>query len=425
MSHITVNSTASCVRLARHSRTALAACGGFTSLSKSALCVLIAIAPLACSTAASPDSELPTGTIAAHLDQIPPQQYCLKLDARSTVRTESMRIDVTPGQADDFLLERIPVGSVTFTGYSYATACANVAGGAIPDYVSDPMTVLVGERDVAAVTLMMKHNGRAAVDVDWEDACPSGDASIAPMKLLPQGFCIDTTEVTRAEYAAWLRTNPATTQQATYCAWNTSFSPDTACLSQAGVCQTGCDEHPQVCVDWCDAAAYCTSVGKRLCGKIGGGANAFLDHDDASKSQWYAACTSNAQYLYSYGNNWDGNTGAVAVCNDWAKSRGTTAPVGSSPACTSPDANYSGVYDLTGNVWEWEDSCNGAANGADACRIRGGAYVNCYGAGSCDYPYNDDRCSYSSASDGTGGNDNNPTLQRSAFDGVTGFRCCS
>jgi formylglycine-generating enzyme required for sulfatase activity len=34
---------------------------------------------------------------------------------------------------------------------------------------------------------------------------------------------------------------------------------------------------------------------------------------------------------------------------------------------------YAGVYDLSGNVFEWEDSCNGHGQTA-VCRVRGGAF---------------------------------------------------
>ena len=32
-------------------------------------------------------------------------------------------------------------------------------------------------------------------------------------------------------------------------------------------------ERPVVCVDWCDAQAYCRAAGKRLCGRIQTGAS--------------------------------------------------------------------------------------------------------------------------------------------------------
>jgi formylglycine-generating enzyme required for sulfatase activity len=35
---------------------------------------------------------------------------------------------------------------------------------------------------------------------------------------------------------------------------------------------------------------------------------------------------------------------------------------------------YEGVYDMSGNVREWEDSCNGSMGKEDRCRLRGGSF---------------------------------------------------
>jgi formylglycine-generating enzyme required for sulfatase activity len=53
------------------------------------------------------------------------------------------------------------------------------------------------------------------------------------------------------------------------------------------------------------------------------------------------------------------------ACND---ASGTTKPVEGSPACNGA---LPGVYDMVGNVFEWE---NGCSNGS--CRARGGDYAS-------------------------------------------------
>jgi formylglycine-generating enzyme required for sulfatase activity len=122
-------------------------------------------------------------------------------------------------------------------------------------------------------------------------------------------------------------------------------------------------------VDWCDAFAYCQGVGKRLCGKIGGGANGYGDYANASLSQWYHACVSdgaNSTYVY-------GNTYQPYYCNGTDYGARTTVPAGSMPNCQSSVSGYHGVYDLTGNVYEWEDSCDEEGLGG-FCRLRGGTF---------------------------------------------------
>jgi len=190
------------------------------------------------------------------------------------------------------------------------------------------------------------------------------------MVKLPEGYCIDRTEVTRGQYAAWLSTNPSTAGQISDCTWNTSFATDASCMRLSDVYQgSGSENHPQLCVDWCDAYAYCQGVGKRLCGKIGGGSNGYSDYANAALDQWHNACVSDgADNTYPYGNTYQPD-----YCNGVDHRGGTTVPVGSMTTCQSSVPGYEGVYDLSGNVMEWEDSCDGVGQSA-LCRVRDASF---------------------------------------------------
>lgn len=200
------------------------------------------------------------------------------------------------------------------------------------------------------------------------DGCPAGagEGGMGPeMARMPEGFCIDTTEVTRAQYAEWLESAPDTSGQGAACATNDDFTPP--CQWPPGARP----DNPVVCVDWCDAKAYCEAAGKRLCGSIGGGAYAFESYADPEVSEWHAACTSGGSYEYTYGDELDTSIcrGADAeVAADWG-----WGDAGSFAGCHSPDAPYASVYDLSGNAAEWDNSCVGEG-AEDGCRIRGGSF---------------------------------------------------
>ena len=223
----------------------------------------------------------------------------------------------------------------------------------------------------------------------------SAGAVVEPSKMvqLPAGFWIDSTEVTRAQYAAWLETNPSAAEQISECAWNTDYTP---------VCNWPPAEepnHPVVCVDWCDAYAYCQGVGRRLCGKIGGGPEGIDDYNDAANSQWFYACSSGGLYEYPYGNEYE-----PAACNMEDSGLEGIGPAGSFPACQSSEPGFDGVFDLCGNVGEWVDACSGSAGPEDAC-VRHGSSAWSSDVGG--------RCRLASA------------WARSERTELVGFRCCS
>lgn len=188
----------------------------------------------------------------------------------------------------------------------------------------------------------------------------------------PTSYLIDSKEVTRAEYEGWLLTNPSITNQPTVCRpWNTTFAPTPTCMAKSNVCSGGnCDNHPIVCVDWCDARAYCAAVGKHLCGRIGGGVLLASEMNDPNKAQWYRACSSGGTWSFPYGNTYAPNT-----CNGKEHNQGTTVPTGSMGQCQSSTGGYHGVFDLSGNVFEWEDACEANTGQYDRCGVRGGGFT--------------------------------------------------
>ncbi|MDI1430002.1 formylglycine-generating enzyme family protein [Polyangium sorediatum] len=222
-----------------------------------------------------------------------------------------------------------------------------------------------------------------------EIVCPEvpNTPTMVPVASASGKYCIDSTEVTNSQYAAWMPSAAGMdTDQGPECAFNMSFVPAITPPN---------DDHPVAHVDWCDAAAFCKWHGKRLCGKIGGGPVPYADINNAATSQWHNACSGAGTLVYPYGGAYD----AVA-CNGQDKMNGASVKVASLAGCVG---GLPGLFDMSGNLSEWEDACDGTAGENDTCRRRGGGYASI--ATDLDCPT-------------TGGG------ARGTANATTGFRCC-
>lgn len=188
-------------------------------------------------------------------------------------------------------------------------------------------------------------------------------------------YCIDRHEVTAQQYAAFLRAKGDDTGgQPDACSANGSFEPDgTYDPPSGGICHDafydplGAPDAPVRCVDWCDAHAYCTWSGKRLCGRIGGGSG-FWPDSDRSASEWAHACSNGGTTTYTYGDAYD-----AASCNtDGEQPHDAAALTG----CHGTRAPYHEIRDLTGNLAEWEDACDLVTLDPGYCVVAGGSYAS-------------------------------------------------
>lgn len=130
-------------------------------------------------------------------------------------------------------------------------------------------------------------------------------------KLNIDTFFIDITEVTNKEFKIFIdktgRTPPSD--------WKNNNYPD------------GMGEHPVIYVNWFDADEYCKWKGKRL----------------PSENEWEKAAKGTDERIFPWGNEFDINKANVGGI------KGNTMPVKNFETGKSP---Y-GLYDMTGNVWEW------------------------------------------------------------------------
>lgn len=222
---------------------------------------------------------------------------------------------------------------------------------------------------------------------DWV-ACPSsspdrdkGDAPCKPVDVAvtvdgrPVRVRIDPYEVTAAEYLRfWKTIDPGKTfpgMPAT-CSFKegTGHTPEVA--GWPAITETQA-KSPAVGIDWCDASAYCRWAGKRLCGRPGGGpakyaytANDFSATEGRrTDNEWSIACNGGGARPFPYGQVYEATTCNTSVNGAPPK---TLAPVGSYPACKTPE----GVYDMSGNAPEMIDMCEADTGRDDLCIIGGG-----------------------------------------------------
>jgi len=218
---------------------------------------------------------------------------------------------------------------------------------------------------------------------DAADAADARDAMIDPCRgprgpggiyiAAPGGdFCIDATEVTNGAYRAFTlaRPNWGATDQPAYCSWNTSLMPADPMWPRPGE-----DRFP-VAVDWCDAWSYCNWAGKRLCGQIGGGPIAEQFAAAPDRSQWYRACAGSMSSPYPYGASYDPRR-----CNGVEFATPQAREVG----IRSCEGSYPGLFDMSGNLFEWIDACLALTGADDSCRMMGGGFSSPNYELTCDY----------------------------------------
>jgi formylglycine-generating enzyme required for sulfatase activity len=151
-----------------------------------------------------------------------------------------------------------------------------------------------------------------------------------PHQVTLDGFWLDKTEVTNAQYAACVQAGACALPSETgfYVRQNYYYDPSYA-------------NYPVVYVDWSQAADYCKWTGARL----------------PTEAEWEYAAAGTEGRRFPWGAEFDGtklnfcdkNCWLPGGATEWDDSFEETAPVGSFP----PGASWAGVLDMAGNAAEW------------------------------------------------------------------------
>ncbi len=177
-----------------------------------------------------------------------------------------------------------------------------------------------------------------------------GESDEKPVhKVTLKDFYLAKTEVTVGQFKKFVQAKNHRTD-AEKEGWSYAWSGtewkkvDGASWRKPGFDQT--DSQPVVCVSWNDAKAFCDWAGLRL----------------PSEAEWeYAARCGPKQYKYSWGNSAPSGRKGGNVADETSKRKFNWSPIFDGYddfyAFTAPvssfDPNDFGLYDMTGNVWEW------------------------------------------------------------------------
>ncbi|MBK6999067.1 MAG: formylglycine-generating enzyme family protein [Rhodoferax sp.] len=181
-----------------------------------------------------------------------------------------------------------------------------------------------------------------------------------------RSFALGKTEVTRGQFAAFVS---ATGHNAGNSCWTLTGGKwaDTADRNWRNPGFTQSDNDPVACINWDDAQTYVRWMSQKTA----------KTYRLPSEAEWEYACRAGANQTYCGSDNVD----SVAVYG--RKSGDKTLPV------AGKQANAWGLYDMSGNVWEWTQDCwnenyNGAPSDGSAWMsgncgqraVRGGSWFN-------------------------------------------------
>ena len=115
----------------------------------------------------------------------------------------------------------------------------------------------------------------------------------------------------------------------------------------SGVTTSAAGPIPWSFVSYDEATIACVDAGKRLC----------------TPEWWLEACQGQEHRAYPYGDSYEPDR-----CSDSTEASQVLRQTGELTGC---EGGYPGLFDMSGNVAEWVERCDG-----DSCEARGGSYLS-------------------------------------------------
>jgi hypothetical protein len=109
------------------------------------------------------------GQAVLNITAVPEDVKCVRITAAGPGRSVSKEIDANGTGALSQTLTGLPLGTVDFTGEAFPAACTAVAKTTIAAWASEAVQASIVLGRLANVDLVMARNGRAKVDVTFQD----------------------------------------------------------------------------------------------------------------------------------------------------------------------------------------------------------------------------------------------------------------
>jgi hypothetical protein len=195
------------------------------------------------------------GQATAAIYAVPPMVGCVEIDVTGA-RSVTSRFDVMPGASSVLRLTGLPLGTDTFVGLAYPSACAGVMSTTQATWASDPVMASLVPQAVASVPLTLHPNGQASVGVGFQ---PDDAGTTCTMPLVScGGVCVDTVSDPNNCGACGFACPAGAMCDNSVC------SPQ-ACMSPLVQCMTGCTNlatdpnNCGTCGNQCPAGSMCVS----------------------------------------------------------------------------------------------------------------------------------------------------------------------
>ncbi len=182
--------------------------------------------------------------------------------------------------------------------------------------------------------------GSSPDDQAWAVSHGATASSVAdeapPHAVSVRSFALGVYDVTRAEYAAFVRDTGHPSSDGCAETSMPGARMTSASWRDPGFAQT--DRDPVVCVSWYDATAYAAWLTTKT----------HAAYRLPSEAEWEYAARANTRTRF-----WWGDDDGPAATHAWyaANAGAHTHPVGAQPA------NPFGLHDIVGNVWQWTGDC--------------------------------------------------------------------